>query len=157
MAAQTRQRSMWSVWKRRVALALGLLSLIGAMPAAGARAAEATGVWTTTDGEAQVRVSICGELLCGQIVSLKDPIDKETGKPTKDKSNPDPAKRDNPIVGVQLFQQMKPEGPGHWRGFIYNPDDGKNYEATVTLEDNKLRVRGCGLGGLICQSEIWTR
>ena len=141
----------------RFGMRLALLGLIASIPLAGAYAADATGVWVTPDGEAHIRVSACGEDLCGQIISLKDPIDKETGKATKDKNNPDAAKRESPIVGVHLFQHMKPTGANNWKGLIYNPDDGKSYDATVTLEDTKLRVRGCGLGGFVCQSEFWSR
>ena len=138
-------------------LCVAALSVAVGAAAGSARAAEVTGVWTTTDGEAHIKVSNCGDQLCGQIISLKDPLDKETGKPTKDKNNPDIGKRENPIVGVQLFQHMKPTGANSWHGQIYNPDDGHSYDATVTLEEPKLRVKGCALGGVICQSELWTR
>lgn len=122
-----------------------------------AHAVDATGIWVTSDAEAHVKVGPCADQLCGQIVWLKDPIDKDTGKPTLDGNNPDAEKRKLPIVGLQLFQNMKPTGANSWKGRIYNPEDGKSYDATVTFEDQKLKVKGCGLGGLVCQTEIWTR
>ena len=136
---------------------VGASALFGGMTLEAATAADAVGVWTTSDGEAHVKVSPCADQLCGQIVWLKEPIDLETGKPNTDKNNPDPEKRARPINGLQLFQSMKPTSVNSWKGKIYNPDDGKSYDATVTLEDQRLRVKGCALGGLICQSELWSR
>jgi uncharacterized protein (DUF2147 family) len=46
-----------------------------------------------------------------------------------------------------------------WRhGEIYDPEDGRNYNARMELNANgTLSVTGCVLGGIICQSEVWTR
>lgn len=37
---------------------------------------------------------------------LKNPVDKTTGKPL-DANNPDPAKRDHPILGLQMIRDFK--------------------------------------------------
>ena len=122
-----------------------------------AHAVDAVGVWVTSDAEAHIKVNPCADQLCAQIVWLKNPIDSATGKQPLDKNNPDVEKRKLPIMGLQLFQSMRPTAANIWKGKIYNPDDGKSYDATVTFEDLKLKVKGCGLGGLICQTETWTR
>jgi len=119
-------------------------------------AADINTLWLTGNGDAQIHVFTCGDLLCGRIAAIKDPIDSKTGKPPVDKNNPDPALRAKPIVGTELFQKMKPSGQNVWHGQIYNPEDGQSYDATVTLEAAQLKVRGCGLAGLICQTETWT-
>ncbi|HEY0234424.1 MAG TPA: DUF2147 domain-containing protein, partial [Afipia sp.] len=91
-------------------------------------AASAAGVWETEKGDAHVRVSPCGSALCGKIVSLRDPIDPQTGKAQVDDKNPNPALASRPMIGLSLFNSMRPTGPGSWAGLIYNADDGRYYE-----------------------------
>jgi uncharacterized protein (DUF2147 family) len=118
-------------------------------------AGDPRGMWLTESGDAKVRVSKCGQALCGTIVWLKQPIDSATGRPQIDDKNPDPALARRPIVGLNLFHSMKPSGD-HWSGRIYNADNGKTYASDVALVDaTTLKVSGCVL--FICGSERWTR
>lgn len=126
---------------------------------AGAQAAmPAAGTWLSADGGTKVRVSECGDnKLCGKVVWLNEPIDRETGKPKTDKRNADPAKRSRPLIGVPVVNGMAPTGDNKWSGKIYNADDGKTYDAHVTLvSDNAMQVQGCVLG-ILCKSQTWKR
>ncbi|MBX9710870.1 MAG: DUF2147 domain-containing protein [Xanthobacteraceae bacterium] len=119
-------------------------------------AASASGVWVTEKGDAHVRVGPCGSALCGKIVSLRDPIDPQTGKPQVDDKNPNPALASRPVIGLSLFNSMRPTGPGTWAGLIYNADDGKYYESKISVQGpSSLRVEGCV--GAICGGETWSR
>lgn len=133
-------------------------ALLGASLVAAAQAATpVAGTWLSADGGTKVRVSDCGGKLCGKVVWLNEPIDRSTGKPKTDKHNSDAAKRARPLLGVQVVQGMKPNGDNKWSGQIYNADDGKTYQANVTLvSDNAMRVQGCVLG-ILCKSQTWTR
>ncbi len=132
-----------------------LTALLGA-PAAQAQAGEATGVWVTQAGDARVRVSKCGGGLCGVIVGLRDPNNPATGKPQVDDKNPNPALRTRPMIGLQLFSGMQPNGPNRWSGQIYNADDGSTYVSHVSLAGpDTLKVEGCM--GALCGGENWTR
>jgi uncharacterized protein (DUF2147 family) len=114
------------------------------------------GVWRTQAGDAKVAISRCGEAICGHIVWLKAPIDPATGKPQVDDKNPNPSLAKRPIIGLPLFVDMMPRGPGKWSGRIYNADDGKLYASNVSLRDStKLNVEGCV--GVLCGGETWTK
>ena len=121
-------------------------------------AGDPSGTWLTEGGKSQIRLAHCGEALCGRIQWLKEPSDP-TGKPKRDIRNPDPGKRARPIIGVDILMGMKPgEAADQWAGDIYNPEDGKTYQARLTLQDARtLQVKGCVLGGLICKSQAWSR
>jgi len=138
---------------------LRALLVAGAFTGASATAAFAVdpiGTWLTDEGKATVRVSNCGEALCASIVSLKEPNDPQTGRPKTDVRNIDASKRNRPIVGMQILMGLRPQGPNQWAGQIYNPEDGKTYDARVTLESaNVLKVQGCVL--FICETRTWTR
>ncbi|MEH2481852.1 uncharacterized protein (DUF2147 family) [Nitrobacteraceae bacterium AZCC 2146] len=141
----------------RSAVMIALLGALFAAPAAKAQSGdEATGTWQTQAGDARVRVSKCGGGLCGAVVSLRDKIDPNTGKPPIDDKNPDPAKAKRSMIGVQLFIDMRPAGPNRWSGQIYNADDGKTYASNVSVAGpDTLKVEGCV--GAFCGGENWTR
>ena len=122
-----------------------------------ARASEdATGVWRMDNGKVTVRVTPCGQGLCGRVVSLKKPRD-DKGRPRLDKENPNPALRQRPVVGLTILSNMKVSGEGRWSGTIYNPDDGHTYSSTMQLlGPATMKVNGC-VAGVLCKSLKFTR
>lgn len=145
---------MRSTLVRHVLAALLSVSPLG--PAEAATVSDPGGVWLTQSGDAKIKVSRCGNALCGRVVWLKEPLDKKTGKPQLDDHNSDPALRGRKIVGIPLFIDMHAAGANKWTGRIYNADDGKTYASTVTLlPSGNLNVQGCL--GTLCAGEDWTR
>jgi uncharacterized protein (DUF2147 family) len=131
----------------------GLFAVV-AVTAAARADSDPSGVWLTQDGDAKVQIAPCGTTLCATIVWLKQPLDA-AGRPVVDDKNPDPAKARRPVLGLNLFVGMKPDG-GKWSGRIYNADDGKTYASTVSLVGAKaLKVEGCVL--VFCGSETWKK
>lgn len=132
-------------------------ALVGlAVLTSGAQAAPASGTWLSENGGTKVRITDCGGKLCGKVVWLKDPVGAD-GKPKTDRHNEDEAKRSRPLLGVPVVQGMAPSGANKWSGQIYNADDGKTYDAHVTvISDNAMSVQGCVLK-ILCKSQKWTR
>ena len=136
------------------------LALVGAP----ALAADPTGNWLVKDQTAIIRIAPCADALCGTIAW--------TSQPGLDENNPDPSKRNRPIVGTQILLGMKPAGGGtggtggasgtggaggnRWDGEIYNPENGKTYSGhVILLSPDLLRIEGCLL--IFCGGENWTR
>jgi uncharacterized protein (DUF2147 family) len=129
-----------------MALSLSLLVPVGA------RAADATGEWLIEDGDARVKISHCGAELCGNVAWIKE------GSPTNDVNNPDPGKRSRSLLGSAVLLGLKPTGEAQWTGSLYNAEDGRTYTGKLSIVDEAhIKVSGCVLGGLICQSQTWTR
>jgi uncharacterized protein (DUF2147 family) len=132
-------------------------------------AAEPTGTWLVEAQDAIVRIADCaqsarpdqapapGGALCGTVVWLKEPIDPATGQPRADSLNIDPAKKGQPVLGMQGVFDMRPsDTAGEWKGRVYNIDDGKIYDGTIAMKsDNELYIQGCML--MFCQGEKWVR
>jgi uncharacterized protein (DUF2147 family) len=119
-------------------------------------AAAAAGTWLTEKGDAQVRVTPCGAGICGKVVWLREPIDPQTGKPQADDKNPNPALRSRPIIGLNLFNNMRQTSPTRWEGNIYDAENGQYYVSKVTLQGpSSLRVEGCV--GELCGGETWSK
>lgn len=134
-------------------VALAIWAISG--PAA-AQSGDPTGIWQTQAGDARVRVSKCGNGICGVIVGLRDKIDPATGRPPVDNKNRNPALANRPMIGLPLFSDMQPSAPGKWSGRIYNADDGDTYDSHVSIAGpDALRVEGCV--GPFCGGETWSR
>lgn len=126
--------------------------------AGGALAAGAVGVWQTEGGKSRVEITQCGEMLCGTIVWLKEPLDDE-GKEKVDKNNPDEALKTRRLVGLKMLNGFVPDDePNKWvKGTIYNPEDGDTYKCTMSLnDDGNLKVRGYVGIPLFGKTQIWT-
>lgn len=139
----------------RAALGVGIL-LSATSAGALAQPAGVSGLWTTQHGDAKFRIAACGQALCGTIVWLAEPLDSN-GRPKTDVNNSDPAKRVRPLVGLTALTDLTPTGET-WRGVIYNADDGKEYDVSIRLlDERRAAIKGCILGGLFCGGETWTR
>ncbi len=112
--------------------------------------ADPSGLWRASDG-GLTRISPCGAAFCGYIVSVVPAND-----PATDKNNPDPAKQNRPLVGLQVLINMRAEGPGRWTGQLYDADRGQSFPGhLIEVDGNTVRVEGCALG--ICDGENMTR
>ena len=119
-------------------------------------AADIVGLWDA--GESHVEIYSCGDLLCGRIAELDEPLDKE-GKPKLDDNNPDPALRSRTILGMDLIAGFSRAGKRKWEdGTIYDPRDGKTYKCVMKLQrDGTLKVRGYVGVPLLGKTVVWTR
>ena len=136
------------------AIAVAVSALAFGLLAEPAWAGEPSGLWLTEDGSAKSKVALCGPNVCGSITWLKEPNDA-SGKPKVDKNNTDTSKRGRPIIGVPIVLSMKPDGGDKWSGKIYNAEDGKTYDGSLTLAGNAMKVQGCV--SIFCKTKTWTR
>jgi uncharacterized protein (DUF2147 family) len=143
--------------KARLAFTLPLLTALLAPAASHAQTAGTPiGVWLTQAADARVRISKCGEAICGVVVWLREPVNPATGQPMVDDKNPNPALAKRPMIGLPLFTDMRIAGPNKWSGHIYNADDGGTYASNISVTGpDTLRVEGCV--GMLCGSESWRR
>jgi uncharacterized protein (DUF2147 family) len=121
------------------------------------------GIWYDKDQSTIIKMHPCADpaatSFCGTIVWLKDAKEAD-GTPAVDKNNKDPAKKTQPMIGLDIFTKMVADDD-HWKGKVYNPDDGKVYDVTFTVKTDKepndqADVRGCLLG-FLCRTETFTR
>lgn len=114
-----------------------------------------SGIWLTQAGDARVHVSQCSGGICGRVVWLREPNDRN-GQPLRDDKNANPSLAQRPIVGLPIFSGLQPVAANRWSGRIYNADDGQTYAANVTYPGGAtLEVQGCM--GALCGGETWNR
>ncbi len=97
-------------------------------------AASPYGIWVRNNG-VHIKVFRCQNGLGMMIVKAKK------------KSN----------VGKRIMCGAKEIGPVKWEGKILNVADDKTYSGTVTIIKDRLKLRGCVFGGLICKEDEWKK
>ncbi len=95
----------------------------------------------------------------GRIYWLKEPNDKETGKPRTDKENPDEKLRNTPLQGMLImtgFRKNPDNKDEYIDGRIYDPKKGKTYCGKITFKGKTLDLRGylCSLT-FLGRTETW--
>lgn len=99
------------------------------------------GLWWTTDKKSMIKIYHCGDELCGKVAYVP---------------NPDP--QGEKIEGNKLLSDFKQKKENVWKkGQIYDPRKGKSYKAKLTLEGDKLKVRGFVGVSLFGKTKTWTR
>lgn len=136
----------------------GLFAVLLAATSAGAESPTPVGVWLHANQRIRIEIAPCGDHLCGKLVWFRWPNDAQ-GLPLVDLKNSDRALRGRPILGLTILEGLRRRGERTWEdGRIYNPDDGENYRARMTIDDNgTLRVRAYLLLPLLGETQIWTR
>ena len=121
-----------------------LLSLL-ILVAAQASPAPIEGYWKNPIGSAVIAISPCRNALCGRVVWASARGQREVAKTTSN------------VVGTVVLTDLRPKGQA-WTGRLFIPDDNIHVAARLELAGNDaLKLTGCGLLGLICRTQIWTR
>src|SRR5271170_6589651 len=64
--------------------------------------------WYTTENSSKVQMYLTQSgTYAGKIIWLKEPNDKETGKPELDKKNPDDKLKSTPVLGLVIMRGFK--------------------------------------------------
>jgi uncharacterized protein (DUF2147 family) len=145
-------------WRIVAASSMGLFMIAGTAATQAAGPDPFLGVWYDAKGEGAVELGPCGDKLCGRIVWVKDPVDKN-GKPLVDLFNPEPAKKKRPICGLPIVGDLKRQANGSWdAGWIYDPNEGKSYDLEITSKGpDKLQIKGYVGMKFMSENFIWTR
>ncbi len=60
-------------------------------------------------------------------------------------------------AAIVILRHAAKIAPNEWKGPLFDPDNGKLYTGTITLDKpNQFTLKGC-LIAFLCQSETWTR
>jgi uncharacterized protein (DUF2147 family) len=118
--------------------------------------ADIAGTWLSGDGDGLIEIRVDGAAISARILGSPN---NDPERPRTDVKNPDPALRDQPLVGLDIFAGFSYDGDNRWSGgFIYDPNSGKTYRGKLRLAGpGRLEVRGFIGISLIGRTETWIR
>ncbi len=117
------------------------------------------GQWYTDAEKKDVVVEIYkdNDLYSGKVVWLENP-NEDDGTSKVDDENPDEARRNDPILGMNLVKGFTYKGKNKWAGgTIYDPNNGKTYKCKMSLKGDDLKVRGFIGVALFGRTVHWIR
>ena len=67
--------------------------------------------------------------------------------------------KDKPLVGMKVLWNLSRQGDGWSGGMIFDPDSGKTYSCSITLQNggSKMKVRGYVGVSLFGRTQYWQR
>ena len=126
--------------RRIILAAAAALGLAGAAQAAD----PIEGVWQTQPDEgsyAHVTIQPCGPAFCGWITETFNAEGAFV----------------SPNKGRQIVREMVPQGGGAYEGRVWRPSNDRVYLGRVQIEGDRMALRGCIAGGLICARQDWVK
>lgn len=133
---------------RRIAFASAVMAALSFValnvtPASAQLVEQAIGLWTDENGEAYIEIGPCGGDLCGRIVWLKEPTDKN-GLPLTDVNNPDQSLRSRPMLGLVIMTRLHPNADNSTiEGQVCNAKNGNFYDVYITPKGHTMEIEGC--------------
>ena len=144
-------------FRKFVSLTLALASLaISSIAAKANEGSSPVGLWKTEDD--QVEIFEAEGKLSGKIAALNKEYTSD-GIEKTDISNPDPAKRKRPLVGLVFMTGFTHEASGRWdHGTVYDPKTGNTYASFLEYDGgDTLKLRGYIGISLIGRTAVWTK
>ena len=59
-------------------------------------------------------------------------------------------------MGLSVLERHEARRRQYLEGRIYNADDGKTYSATMTLNGNTMKLKGC-VAGIFCKTNTFNK
>lgn len=118
------------------------------------------GAWNTIDDETKkpkslVRITEKDGVISGTVEKIVDPAKQDS---KCDECASDDPRKGKPVIGMTILTDLKKESDTVWSGGrILDPNNGKSYNAKVTLIEGgkKLEMRGSIL--FIGRTQTWIR
>jgi uncharacterized protein (DUF2147 family) len=142
------KRNFATQWR----IAAGLVAALAGCAALRAQAASVLGEWQEPTG-AVLRVDHCGNQVCIWIVALSRHADAPT-----DIHNPDAGLRGRALCGLEIGSGFALRDAAHATdGTLYDPKTGKTYHGMLTVDGDRLDLRGYIGVPLFGRSQTWMR
>jgi uncharacterized protein (DUF2147 family) len=140
------------MWADRAAWTL-MLWVAGSGALMAQQASPILGRWLTQPGDGIIEITRTADhTYQGTIIGGNAPH-------RVDEHNPDPARRQQLLLGQIILREMHEDGEGALAGgTIYEPDTGRTYKCRIeSLDHDRLKVRGFIGFSLLGRSQVWTR
>lgn len=64
----------------------------------------------------------------------------------------------DPLIGAEVLSGLVRNRQAGWKGRLFVPDLNKHSKVSLrSLGQDEVKITGCAIGRLVCESEVWTR
>lgn len=123
-----------------------LIPLLALLAAQTEPAQSIDGRWINPAKSVIIQIAPCGDKRCGTVewASAEAQADAHKNAPR--------------LVGSLLLTDLVPQTATQWRGRLFVPDRNIRAGGRITIVGpDQIKVAGCALGGLLCDSQVWNR
>ena len=110
---------------------------------------EITGIYWSPKKNAKIEIYAKGDYYFGKSIWVANP--------RKDTKNPKQSLRQRDVLGIELLTDFSFNNGVYSNGEIYDPESGKTYDCKMTLDGDRLKVRGYVGISLFGRTEIFER
>lgn len=104
------------------------------------------GRWINPSKSVIIQIGPCGEARCGKVEWASEAAQADARKNAPN------------LIGTALLTELEPETATQWKGKLFVPDRDIHAEAKIALDGPEMiKVSGCALGGIICDTQVWSR
>jgi len=116
-----------------------------------------TGQWETYDDKTNEKKAVI-EIYQTDDLYFAKIVEKFVGEKNATCESCEGTKKNQPIIGLVIIEDIKKEGDEFSGGTILDPESGKIYKCYLELvEDNKLKVRGYLGFSVFGRTQYWVR
>lgn len=115
------------------------------------------GVWLSETKEGKIQVFRVGNKYSGKLIWSKNMYASDGKTSKKDVENDDAKLRSRDLKNLVLLSNLVYDDGEYSGGTIYDPKNGSTYKCYMTLEGDKLNIRGYIGISLIGRTSVWTR
>jgi uncharacterized protein (DUF2147 family) len=117
-----------------------------ALAAASQPAGSIEGHWLNPQRTVLIRLAPCGEAMCGTVTWAAKRAQQAAQKGADE------------LVGARLLSGFRQSRNGQWKGKVFVPDLDLRVGGKIqVIDESRLKVSGCVLGGMMGRSQVWTR
>jgi uncharacterized protein (DUF2147 family) len=93
-----------------------------------------------------IQLGSCADAMCGIVTWATERAKRDARKGV------------DHLVGARLLTGFQRNSKGIWKGKIFVPDYDIHVSGKIQpMDEDRLKVSGCALGGILCRTQIWTR
>ncbi|WP_298152168.1 DUF2147 domain-containing protein [Flavobacterium sp.] len=107
------------------------------------------GVYWSPKKDAKISIYKKGNVYFGKSIWVANP--------RKDTKNPEQRLQSRELLGIELLSGFIYDDGSYINGTIYDPESGNTYKCKMTIEGNKLKVRGYIGISLFGRTELFER
>lgn len=115
------------------------------------------GTWLSETKEGKIEIYRVGNKYYGKLVWSKNMYAADGKTSNKDLNNEDKKLRNRDLKNLVLLNNLVFDEDEYNGGTIYDPKNGSTYKCYMTLNGDKLNIRGYIGISLIGRTSVWTR